>query len=102
MHNPPYDTGLDIAPKLPSALKVSSAGGVPMVGPVGSKAVRALIERVQPIASLHGHIHKSRKITKLGRTVCVNPGSQYSEGRLDGVVMEIQDDAVTKCQLVSG
>lgn len=102
LHCPPYDSSLDMAPKLTDDLRPVMAGGQPVHAPVGSKAVRALIERLQPVLTLHGHIHESRGIAKIGRTTCVNPGSQYSEGRLDGAVIEIDGDKIKSCQLVSG
>jgi Icc-related predicted phosphoesterase len=57
--------------------------------PVGSKAVRKMIEKYQPLVSLHGHIHESRFAQKLGKTMCINPGSEYGEGILRGVVLEL-------------
>jgi Icc-related predicted phosphoesterase len=57
--------------------------------PVGSLPLRALIEECQPLASLHGHIHESRAVEHIGRTVCINPGSRYSEGVLDGVILTV-------------
>jgi Icc-related predicted phosphoesterase len=102
LHCPPFDSSLDSAPKLTDDLRPVMAGGQPVIGPVGSKAVRAVIERLQPVLTLHGHIHESRGIAKIGRTTCVNPGSQYSEGRLDGAVIELSGDEIVSCQLVSG
>ena len=90
LHVPPYDTNLDIAPELDDNLtpKLSLGGGLKMV-PVGSKAVRKAIEKYQPILSLHGHIHESRSAQKIGKTMCINPGSEYGEGVLRGVVLEL-------------
>ena len=90
LHVPPYDTNLDIAPELDDNLtpKLSLAGGFNMV-PVGSKAVRKMIEKYQPLLGVHGHIHESRSAQKLGRTMCINPGSEYGEGVLRGVVLEL-------------
>jgi Icc-related predicted phosphoesterase len=89
LHVPPYDTNLDIAPELDANLtpKLSLTGGFKMV-PVGSKAVRKAIEKYQPLLGLHGHIHESRSAQKIGRTLCINPGSEYGEGVLRGVVLE--------------
>ncbi|MFQ5428690.1 MAG: metallophosphoesterase [Phycisphaerae bacterium] len=47
----------------------------------GSKAIREAIERLQPLLSLHGHIHESPKVSghwrdALGETVSVNPGQE--------------------------
>lgn len=102
LHCPPFDSSLDMAPKLTADLRPVMSGGQPVIAPVGSKAVRAVIERIQPVLTLHGHIHESRGIAKIGRTTCVNPGSQYSEGRLDGAVIELSRDEIVSCQLVSG
>jgi Icc-related predicted phosphoesterase len=102
LHCPPFDSGLDLAPKLTADFRPVSAGGQTVLEPVGSRAVRGLIERLGPVLSLHGHIHESRGITKIGRTTCVNPGSQYSEGRLDGALIELANGKVVSCQLVSG
>lgn len=90
LHVPPYDTNLDIAPELDDNLtpKLSLGGGFKMI-PVGSKAVRNAIEKYQPILSLHGHIHESRSAQKIGKTMCINPGSEYGEGVLRGVVLEL-------------
>lgn len=90
LHVPPHDTNLDIAPELDETLtpKLSLSGGFKMV-PVGSTAVRKAIEKYQPLLSLHGHIHESRSAQKIGKTMCINPGSEYGEGVLRGVVLEL-------------
>jgi Icc-related predicted phosphoesterase len=67
-------------------------GGRPSIVPVGSRAVRDAIKRYQPAVGLHGHIHESRGAQKIGWTVCVNPGSDYSSGVLRGAVIEIARD----------
>jgi Icc-related predicted phosphoesterase len=87
IHVPPYGTGLDNAPKLDDDLRPVQ-GGTVMV-PVGSTAVRDAILRHAPLLSLHGHIHESRGVQKLGRTTCINPGSVYGEGILQGVIVEL-------------
>ncbi len=89
LHVPPYDTNLDIAPELDENLtpKLSLTGGFKMI-PVGSTTVRKVIEKYQPLVSLHGHIHESRSAQKIGKTLCINPGSEYGEGVLRGVVLE--------------
>ena len=102
LHCPPHDTMLDRAPALTENLQVVMQGGEPKIISVGSTAVRRLIESRQPILSLHGHIHESRGVSRIGRTICVNPGSAYSEGVIDGVVVELEGDDVKSCQLVSG
>jgi Icc-related predicted phosphoesterase len=102
LHVPPYDSGLDIAAELDDDLKVITSGGQPNLVPVGSRAVRELIERRQPVVSLHGHIHESRGVTKIGRTLCLNPGSNYADGVLDGAIVDLEPDLAPRHQLVSG
>jgi Icc-related predicted phosphoesterase len=102
LHCPPHGTQLDRAPELTADLKVVLDGGEPRIVSVGSIAVRTLIEEVQPVLSLHGHIHESKAIAKIGKTTCVNPGSAYSEGVIDGAVIDLRKDRVRSCQLVTG
>lgn len=101
-HVPPYNSELDFAPELDEELKPVLVGGTPNIIPVGSTAVREAIERYQPLAGLHGHIHESRAVTKIGKTLCINPGSEYSEGMLRGVLLNIRDGKVLSHQFVSG
>ena len=58
--------------------------------------------RYQPLLSLHGHIHESRGQTAIGRTIAVNPGSEYGEGLLRGVIVTISGDTVVNVQMTSG
>jgi Icc-related predicted phosphoesterase len=102
LHDPPYGSGLDLALKLTSDLRIESGGGQPLVEPVGSTAVRTAIERAQPILSLHGHIHESKAVGKIGRTVLINPGSTYGEGILQGVLVTLEKGRVIGHQFVSG
>ena len=102
LHVPPYDSGLDTAIELDDELRPVLTGGRPHEIPVGSTAVRQLIEEYQPALALHGHIHESRGITRIGTTVAINPGSDYSGGRIDGCVVDLADDGVKSFQLVSG
>ncbi len=101
-HDPPARSGLDMAYKMTADMKVEMAGGQAMLAPVGSTSVRDLIQRVQPVLSLHGHIHESRAARKIGRTVAINPGSSYTEGVLQGVIVTVKGRKVTAQQLVTG
>jgi hypothetical protein len=68
----------------------------------GSTSVRAAIEKYQPMLGLHGHIHESRNMTKIGRTVCINPASEYGEGVLRGALVNFDESGFRSYQFVSG
>lgn len=102
LHCPPFDCGLDMAPQLTEDMSTVMAGGQPVLVPCGSTAVRAAIERYQPIASLHGHIHEGRGVTKIGRTLVVNPGSEYPDGILRGAIIDFNDNGIKGYVLTSG
>lgn len=102
LHDPPSKSGLDLAYRMSSEFQVQMAGGQAMLTPVGSTAVRELIERIQPVLALHGHIHESRGVAKIGKTVAINPGSSYTEGVLQGVIVTLSGDKVVGQQLVTG
>jgi Icc-related predicted phosphoesterase len=102
LHCPPVDTKLDIAPLLDAQLRpVYLPGGEPRMVHVGCKAVRALIQRVQPMAGLHGHIHESRGYEKIGRTMCFNPGSEYTIGVLSSLLLNLSRDKVESFMFLS-
>lgn len=103
-HCPPYDTQIDQGPVLGDDMRMrSTAGGVEMHA-VGSTACRDVIERYQPLMGFHGHLHESRGTFKLGNTVCINPGSEYSEGVLRGAIVEINEKKrkIKSTQFISG
>jgi len=102
IHVPPYKTVLDQCPELDQDLRPVHRGGNPVMTSAGSTAVRELIEEYQPMLGLHGHIHEGRGIAKIGRTVCVNPGSNYSEGVLNGSLIRLKDGQVRDVQLTQG
>lgn len=102
IHVPPYASGLDTAVELDENLTPVLVGGQPREIPVGSTAVRQLIEEYQPALALHGHIHESRGIVQVGRTVCINPGSDYASGHIEGAVVELDAEGVRNKHLVSG
>ncbi len=102
VHVPPYDSGLDICPVLDKSLKPVIVGGEITVGPAGSTAVRTAIEKYQPLVGLHGHIHESKGFVKIGKTFCVNPGSEYSEGILRGVLVDLDGGKIKNYLLTQG
>ena len=101
-HVPPYLSGLDEAPVLDEGLRVQSAAGQVKMGAVGSTAVRDAIERHRPMLSLHGHVHESAGFRRIGKTLAVNPGSDYGTGALNGALLVLDGDKVRAHQLVRG
>jgi Icc-related predicted phosphoesterase len=102
IHVPPHDSGLDTAPILDENLRPTVSAGDVLRGPVGSTAVRRLIEERQPVLSVHGHVHESGGERKIGRTVCVNPGSEANHGILRGYLVDIGEDGIELVQRVEG
>jgi Icc-related predicted phosphoesterase len=100
LHVPPYKSSLDDAPELTEDMRPKYAGNALM--PVGSKAVRDVIEKYQPILGLHGHIHEAKGTTRLGRSLCINPGSMYEQGTLLGVVAKLDHTKVKNYILTTG
>jgi Icc-related predicted phosphoesterase len=101
LHVPPYDSTLDTAAELDQDLSVVMMGSEPKLIPVGSTAVRELIEQYQPMLSLHGHVHESAAVARIGRTLCINPGSDYHTGRISGCLITLRGDRV-RHQFVTG
>jgi len=102
LHVPPYQSGLDDAPALDDDLKpVTRCGHIQML-PVGSTAVRETIERYQPMLGLHGHIHDCRAMKRIGRSMCINPGSDYQTATLRGAIVQFGSDEVTAWTLTTG
>jgi Icc-related predicted phosphoesterase len=105
VHIPPYDTGLDVAPKLDASFdppKPVVEGGQQVLIPIGSAAVRSIIEKTQPLLMLCGHIHEVKAEVKVKRTMCINPGSEYPAGILRGVIVNLVKDKVLSYQFTSG
>ena len=96
-HVPPYGTLLDNAPELKDLQPVAGS-----IINVGSTAVAKAIERYQPLLGLHGHIHESKAAQKIGRTLCVNPGSEYSDGILRGVTVTLENAKIKNYIFTSG
>jgi Icc-related predicted phosphoesterase len=102
IHVPPWESSLDTAFEVDEELRYVTKGGRPREVPTGSRAVRQIIEETQPLLSLHGHIHESKGVTKIGRTVAINPGSDYGSGHLDGCLIHLGNERVVGQYLVSG
>lgn len=102
LHVPPKDSGLDSCFEVNERLEVVTELGQPKLIGAGSTAVRDVLTQMQPLASLHGHIHESRAMARIGRTIAVNPGSEYSEGILRGVLIKLRAGRVEEYQFTSG
>lgn len=100
IHVPPFKSGLDEAPELDKDLRPVLAGN--SMTPVGSKALRAAIEKTQPLVSLHGHIHEGRGSTRIGKTLCINPGSMYEQGTLLGAIVKLGKNKIENYVLTTG
>jgi Icc-related predicted phosphoesterase len=79
-HSPPYETGLD-----------RHHSGKP----IGSRAIRSFIEKVQPLISMHGHIHEGPYmsgffISRIGHTICINPGHEKDD--LHAAIIDMSGD----------
>ncbi len=104
-HVPPLDSTLDTCPKLDWTTDPPSpiySGGQMVFAGAGSPSVRKAIEKYQPMLGLHGHIHEAQGMVKIGRTTCINPGSEYGEGILRGSIVTFADGKVEGFQMTSG
>ncbi len=97
-HVPPYGYSLDLCPKLDENLTMAADEKI-HAGSLGAKRV---IEEYQPLLGLHGHIHESRGAQKAGRTLLINPGSEYSEGILKGVIVMLDKKKIKDYVFTSG
>ena len=100
IHVPPFKSGLDEAPELDKDLRPVLAGQ--SLKPVGSTALRKVIEDTKPLLSLHGHIHEGRGSTRIGKTLCINPGSMYEQGTLLGAIVSLGKNKIENYVLTSG
>ncbi|MEM4090863.1 MAG: metallophosphoesterase [Thermoplasmatales archaeon] len=103
IHVPPYGTVIDKAPKLDkNKEKVVTFAGHALTESVGSKSVRELIEKYQPMLTMHGHVHEGKGACKIGKTICVNPGSEYLNGVLNYVLISVDGNKVRDYIMMSG
>lgn len=104
-HSPPKDCGLDTVPKLDDSVyppRPIVEGGQQIMFGAGSESVLDAVEKYQPLIDLCGHVHESRGICKIGKTLVVNPGSEYTEGVLRGAIVNLGDKKVLSWQLTQG
>lgn len=102
VHVPPHGTTLDTCAKLDSNMQVVYEMGLPAQMHAGSTTLLQVIKEHQPLLGLHGHIHEGRASINIGKTVCINPGSVYPEGILQGAVVTLQNGEVKSVNLTQG
>jgi uncharacterized protein len=102
VHVPPYGSGLDTCVRLDAELRPVIGPGGPLTEPVGSKAVAQFIRERQPLLGLFGHVHEARGCTSLGQTLCANPGSDFSNGKLFGFLAVLRGAKVENWMLTEG
>jgi Icc-related predicted phosphoesterase len=102
VHVPPFGTALDACPKLDGDLRVVYEMGLPAQTHAGCQTLLDIIKQHQPLLGLHGHIHEGRAKINIGKTICVNPGSVYPEGILQGALVTLRHAEVTQVNLVQG
>ena len=101
-HAPPINTCLDVAPELDKDLRPVSKAGQPSMINAGSTSIRRAIEKYQPVLGLHGHIHESKGVESIGKSLCINPGSEYFEGILRGAIVILEGGKVKNYMFISG
>ncbi|MGQ9641953.1 MAG: metallophosphoesterase family protein [Candidatus Bathycorpusculaceae bacterium] len=101
-HCPPYDSGLDLAPKLDEKMTPIYTFGQPVMIPVGSKSVLKMVKKHQPKLALFGHIHEASGFVKIGRTLCLNPGSEYDRNVFRCYLIDISKDKIDKYWRMEG
>lgn len=102
IHVPPYDSGLDTAPELDKDMRPRVTMGDVLRIPVGSTGVRRAIQELQPLVSIHGHVHEAPGQGKIGRTTCFNAGSEANQGILRGFVFDLGKDKLERSFRVQG
>ncbi|GAC1353935.1 MAG: metallophosphoesterase [Ktedonobacteraceae bacterium] len=102
IHVPPYDSGLDTAPELDKELRPKVTMGDVLRTPVGSKGVRRALQELQPLVSVHGHVHEAPGQSKIGRTTCFNAGSEANQGILRGFVFDLGKEKLERSFRVQG
>lgn len=91
-HCPPHGSGLDTVAQLDADFRPVVRTGHRVEVAAGSTAVRQAIERYSPVLGLHGHVHEAAGHWRCGRTICLNPGSDYGSGVLKGAVVQFDDE----------
>jgi len=67
-HNMPYDCRLD-------KIRDKNAPAIARGKHYGSKLIRRIIDKYQPVLAIGGHMHENQGKCKIGKTLVVNPGA---------------------------
>lgn len=102
VHVPPFGTALDACPKLDRNLQVVYEMGLPVQVHAGCQTLSDIIKQHQPLLGLHGHVHEGRAKINIGKTICINPGSVYPEGILQGALITLRQGEVAQAHLMQG
>lgn len=102
VHVPPYGTALDACPKLDDKMQVVYEMGLPAQIHAGCQTLNDIIKEHQPLLGLHGHVHEGRARINIGETICINPGSVYPEGILQGAMITLQEGTIAQTNLTQG
>ncbi len=92
-HNVPYDTRLD---------KISDDGAPSIVRGkhYGSKMIRRIIDRYQPVLAIGGHMHENQGKSKLGKTIIINTGAAM-DGKCAVIYFDEKIGKVKKVEFIN-
>ena len=91
-HNMPYNCKLD-------KISTTSSDGRKIKGHYGSKLIRRVINRHQPVLAIGGHMHENQGKCKIGKTLVVNPGAAV-DGKCAIVDFNIEKGSVKSIKFV--
>ncbi|HKM50696.1 MAG TPA: hypothetical protein VJZ75_05925 [Candidatus Bathyarchaeia archaeon] len=102
LYCPQNNIPIDLAPELDPTQKPGVKGGRVTIIHVGSKADRRDIKTCKPVLLLHDHIREPGGFVKIGRTLWINPSSEYCEGILHGALINLDQKGVKSYMLTKG
>ena len=68
----------------------------------GQQSCTKIHRKTSALLGLHGHIHECKATARLGRTLCINPGSMYEQGYLSGALITLGKDKIKSFVLTNG
>jgi Icc-related predicted phosphoesterase len=91
-HNVPYDCKLDVIRDKSALEEVKGKH-------YGSKLIRRIINRYQPILGIGGHMHENQGKCKINRTTVINTGAAY-EGKAAVIDFDEKRGKIKKVQFI--